>query len=457
MPISDNWIKRLIFGDFGAAPTEVGQVVNNGGSLYVGVPTAYGGGTQTVAIPATLGASPINVTQPNASVTSPNWPSPYPDNSDGYINVPALGAGTYYTLSGTIDTESSLYDYIRIYSAVDLGGTVIGGPYGGRSVAVRFTSPVNQAFSIRFTSDSSTTYSGFSLTLTSYTSAATPKNLRISSPAAGSNVQVFTASGTWTKPSTANIVQVIAIGGGGGGGSGRCGQANTSRYGGGGGAGGGSIRNLYIPAALLGSTVSVTVGAGGTGGAAQTLADSNGNAGGAGNPSLFGTYASAQGGTGGGGGTSAVGTVATGGASDLIVPATTIGGPGGISASTTPTIRENLSPTGGGGGAWVSSVNVVDVGQNGATTGNSCGTARTGGAGGSSAAGSSGTSAPANSGWGGAGGGGGGTDTTTVAGYAGGTGGLYGGGGGGGGGAINGVSSGAGGDGGSGIVIVITW
>jgi hypothetical protein len=130
VPISDNWVKRLILGDSGAAPTEVGQIVNNGGSLYVN------------------------------------------------------------TTSGV-------------------------------------------------------------------------QNLRVSAPAAGSNCQVFTSNGTWTKPSVANMVQVVAIGGGGGGGSGRTELTNNTAYGGGGGAGGGVVRAYTIPAALLGATEAVTVGSGG--------------------------------------------------------------------------------------------------------------------------------------------------------------------------------------------------
>ena len=69
-----------------------------------------------------------------------------------------------------------------------------------------------------------------------------------------SNYQVFTSSGTWTKPSSGNFVNVYIWGGGAGGRNG-----STAR----GGGGGGGYGEYRIPMSSLGSSVSVTIGGGG--------------------------------------------------------------------------------------------------------------------------------------------------------------------------------------------------
>ena len=98
------------------------------------------------------------------------------------------------------------------------------------------------------------------------------------------SVQVFESSGTYTKPSGLSFLKVTVVGGGGGGG----GEAGSNS--GGGGAGGGTAIK-YIDAADVGSTETVTIGAGG---ADSATADAS-----AGGTSSFGSHCSATGGSGG--------------------------------------------------------------------------------------------------------------------------------------------------------------
>ncbi len=113
------------------------------------------------------------------------------------------------------------------------------------------------------------------------------------------SVQVFTASGTWTRPAGIKKIIVECIAGGGGGGATTTNASNESSCAGGGG-GGGYARELLTS---LASSETVTVGGGGNGGAV------GGNAGVAGVSSSFGSLLSATAGAGGAGSVNSTGSV----------------------------------------------------------------------------------------------------------------------------------------------------
>lgn len=178
------------------------------------------------------------------------------------------------------------------------------------------------------------------------------------SPGTGLQLNVYSSgSGSWSKPTGAQLVRVICIGGGGGGGGGvRRSSGGTYPAGGGGGA---ARIEAWFKAVDLGSTESYSVGAGGGGGAGGTTADAQGGAGSAGGESNFGTtvMVRAYGGGGAAGGSSgAVG--AGGGAGFLSAGGSTSTGTAGAAGTFGGAIggasgagADNQNPFGGAGGS----------------------------------------------------------------------------------------------------------
>jgi hypothetical protein len=265
-------------------------------------------------------------------------------------------------------------------------------------------------------------------------------------------VETFTpGTSTWTKDPDAKRIFVACIGAGAGGQAGSKRGAGIAAIGGNGGGGGG-ISTCDFPAAYLPSTVTVTVPAGGLGGAAVTANDGNGAYGTPRGYTTFGSYLQAYAGADQGGYPGMTANGNNGAYGD------TAGGDGGGGYSIT---AFGGGPAGGSGGGGITAANVGSFGGGG--QGNQAGFPSVPGydaAGLAASAGTNGNAAtdlPAGmyrGGWGGGGGGGGSGGN----GGTGGKGGNPGGGGGGGGAARNSVgNSGAGGNGGDGRVVVISY
>jgi len=279
------------------------------------------------------------------------------------------------------------------------------------------------------------------------------------------DIQIYTNTGanTWNKPTGAHWVDVIMFGAGGGGGSGRKGEANTNRCGGTGG-GSGAFTRAKLPALILGSSETVTVGAGGSGGASQTTNNSNGINGSAGGNTTFGTWLRANGGGAGSGGASAqgVGGIAGSGGewNGLVGGLNPLSTGGDGSSSQSGELGCPFGPGSGAGGGAIDSSNSIYNGGTGGIGSYIQVTPPAGGIAGTTGSGrnaGAGTPVTANNPLGGAGGGGGASSKTTVAGN-GGNGGIYGAGGGGGGACLSPTyNSGAGGNGANGIAVVITY
>jgi hypothetical protein len=269
--------------------------------------------------------------------------------------------------------------------------------------------------------------------------------------------ETITTSGTWTKPPLAQNHTIYQVGGGGGGGSGRVSATSVNAFGG--GAGGTATFNReFFVASELPATVTVTIAAGGTAGAAVSTGSTSGNSGGTGGNTTFGTsgqawYRVARGGNGAGGGTN------TAGVSGGFWFGTWFDAVNAPSANmTVPQVQNSfVSLAGAGGGVTNANAqtagNIANFGNlNIGNTGTAGGTACNAGANAVAAtplpAGFLNQTAPSGGGGCLAGAAGKGGDADTA--------GVYGLGGAGGGGTRDGQTSGAGGRGAPGVIVIVT-
>lgn len=184
--------------------------------------------------------------------------------------------------AGTIELAAStkLFDDMGVVST-----TAEGGGGGADSATVMYSTTLRSNVACRLIGILQSTQA----TAGTWASAPSTISLRVEPRYTLGSVQVFTSSGTWTRPAGCRAVRVYVTGGGGGGGGAATTTAGQSACAQGGCGGGTAIK--FITSGL-GATETVTVGTGGAGGTA-------GNQGTSGNDSSFGSFCTGGGGAGG--------------------------------------------------------------------------------------------------------------------------------------------------------------
>lgn len=238
-------------------------------------------------------------------------------------------SSSYAVTSSFASSSPAVYDFGSFATPTDVGG---GGNFGIVTDGDKGDITVTSSGSIWTIDNDAVTYAKIQNVTTSSVllgrattgagnieeiilgSGLTISGSTISAAGGGSAPQVqvdtITSSQTWTPPTWAKYFKVLIYGGGGGGGAGGRYATTSGRSGGGPGGGGPTVIADFTNLQITGS-VSITIGAGGSGSAGQTSDTSQGGNGTAGGDSTFGSLLKSLGGGGGTGGNSSSGTQGT--------------------------------------------------------------------------------------------------------------------------------------------------
>lgn len=227
--------------------------------------------------------------------------------SGGYFYVTLIDAANNMEIVKVTDRTTDTFTIIRARDGTTARSFIANDRIELRPVAALFNALPNRELQTADYADLSVTSAKLATSAVTPGSYGGPGNpvaitvnskglvTALSSPAGVRQQDTFVYTGgaqTWTKPLTGGTWALIELwAGGGSGGKGRAGSSA-------GGGGGGQYVSRLVLLSTLGATENVSIG---VGGAAQTVADSNGNVGGNTTFGSGGTLITAYGGGGGGG------------------------------------------------------------------------------------------------------------------------------------------------------------